>query len=279
MKKLFLNILALLLTIGTYAQINTPAPSPGAKTTQSVGLTDITVEYSRPSMKGRTIFAEDGLVPFGKTWRTGANSATKITFGDDATVGGVEVAGGSYAVLTVPAEKEWKFMLYAYESSSWGSYTDKEPAATFMAAATTSAASTESFTIGVNNITGNGATIDFMWENTVVSVPVEVEVHEHVMADIKRTMAGPSANDYYRAASYLHDNGTDNETALTYIQKANAGETQRFWMVRREALILADLGRKQEAIAAAKRSMALAQEAGNDDYVRMNEKSIAEWSE
>ena len=279
MKKLLFNVLALLLTFSMYAQISTPAPSPSATVNQAVGLTEITVEYSRPSMKGRTIFAEDGLVPFGSMWRTGANSATKITIGQDATIGGVEVAAGSYAVLTKPMAKEWTFMLYNYEGSSWGSYREKEAAATFSAATKSTGMPVESFTIAVNNLTDNSATLDFAWENTMVSVPVEVPVHEQVMAAIKRTMAGPSANDYFRAASYMHDSGTDVETALSYIQKANDTDEPRFWMVRREALILADLGRKQEAIAAAKRSMALAKEAGNEDYVRMNEKSLAEWEQ
>ncbi len=279
MKKLLFNVLALLLTFSMYAQINTPAPSPSATVNQAVGLTEITVEYSRPSMKGRTIFAEDGLVPFGQMWRTGANSATKITIGQDAKIGGVEVAAGSYAVLTKPMASEWTFMLYNYEGGSWGSYREKEPTATFSAASKKIGMDVESFTIGVNNLSSTGASIDFMWENTMVSVPVEVSVHEQVMADIKRTMSGPSMNDYYRAASYMHESGSDVETALVYIQKATGGDDARYWMVRRESLILADLGRKQEAIAAAKRSLALAKEAGNEDYVRMNEKSIAEWEQ
>lgn len=277
MKKLLINTLALLLTISTYAQISTPAPSPSATTTQAVGLTEITVEYSRPGMKGRTIFAEDGLVPFGAMWRTGANSATKITIGQDATIGGVEVEGGSYAVLTKPMASEWMFMLYPYEGGSWGSYREKTPAATFSAATKSTAMPVESFTIGVNNLTSNSATLDFMWENTMVSVAVEVGVHEQVMANIQRVMAGPSTNDYYQAASYMHDSGSDLKMALEYVQKATNVEEPRFWMVRREALILADLERTQEAIAAAKRSMELAQAAGNEDYVRMNQASIAEW--
>jgi hypothetical protein len=278
MKKVLLGVFALVLTVSSFAQISTPAASPGAQITQAVGLTEIKVDYSRPAMKGRTIFAEDGLVPFGQIWRTGANGATKITFGQDIKVAGQEVKAGDYAVLTIPTAKEWTFMLYPYEGRSWNSYTEKEAAAKFMAATAKNAMSVESFTIGVNNVTSNSATIDFMWENTIVSLPVVVDVHELVMGDIKRTMAGPSVNDYYAAASYLHDSGTDNALALEYIQKATAGDKPGFWMVRRESLILADLNRTQEAIAAAKRSLALAKEAGNDDYVRMNEKSIAEWT-
>ena len=186
MKKLLLSVFALALTVSSFAQISTPAASPGAKITQAVGLTEIMVDSSRPAMKGRTIFAADGLVPFGKIWRTGANGATKITFGQDAKVGGVDVKAGDYAVLTVPTAKDWTFMLYPYEGSSWGSYTEKEATAKFMGTVTKTATTVESFTIGVNNIVDKGATIDFMWENTMVSVPVAFEVHELVMANIKK---------------------------------------------------------------------------------------------
>ncbi len=278
MKKLFFSVLALLLVTTTFAQIKTPAASPTAEVKQGVGLTDITISYSRPSANGRTIFGKDGLVPYDAVWRTGANSATKITFGDAANVGGVDVKAGSYAILTSPGMKEWAFMLYTYETSNWSSYTEKEPVAKFMVPVMAAGSMVETFTIAVNNLKDNSASIDFAWEKTMVSVPVKFEVHEKVMADIKRVMAGPSANDYSAAATYLHTSGTDLKLALEYIQKANADGSPRFWMVRREALILADLGRTKEAIVAAQRSLDLAKEAKNDDYVRMNEKSIQEWT-
>lgn len=277
MKKLLFSVLALLLVTTTFAQIKTPAASPSAEVKQSVGLTDIAISYSRPSANGRAIFGKDALVPYDAVWRTGANSATKITFGDAANVGGVDVKAGSYAVLTSPGMKEWTFMLYTYETSNWGSYMEKEAAAKFTVPVGMGNM-VETFTIAVNNLKDNSATIDFAWEKTVVSVPVKFEVHEKVMADIKRVMAGPSANDYSAAATYLHTSGTDLKLALEYIQKANADGAPRFWLVRREALILADLGRTKEAIVAAQRSLDLAKEAKNDDYVRMNEKSIQEWS-
>lgn len=279
MKKVLLYTLVLLLAAtGAMAQISTPSASPTAELSLTVGLTDVSIMYSRPGVKDREIFAEDGLVPFGKMWRTGANSATKITFGDDVKLGGQELAAGSYAILTMPMAKEWAFMLYPYESGSWGSYREKDPAAKFMAPVMNTGRMIETFTIDVNNLRNTSASIDFMWENTLVSVPLEVMVHDRVMADIKRTMAGPSASDYYAAATYLHDSGTDNEMALKYVQMANEGDNARYWTLRREALILAELGRTQEAINAATRSMKMAEEAGNEDYVRMNKASIAEWS-
>ena len=279
MKKLaFYTLVLLFAATSAMAQISTPSPSPTAEVSITVGLTDVTVNYSRPGVKDRTIFAEDGLVPFGNMWRTGANAATKLTFGDDVKLGGSVVEAGSYALLTIPMAEEWKFMLYPYESGNWGSYREKDPAAAFMASVSNAGRMVETFTIDINNLRNNSASIDFMWEETLVSVPLEVEIHERVMADIKRTMAGPSSGDYYAAASYLHDSGTNLETALEYIQKANEGENARFWMMRRQALILNDLGRKAEAIKAAQRSLDMAKEAGNEDYVRMNTASIEEWS-
>lgn len=279
MKKLLLPILALCLCLPTFAQINTPAASPSAKIMQTVGLTDITVEYSRPSAKGRTIFAKDGLVPFGTTWRTGANAATKITFDGDVTFAGVEVAGGSYALLTKPDQGQWEIMLFPYEGRSWGSYADKEAAASVTVKPMTLSQPIETFSIGFDHLTMDGGHLTIGWADTQVNIEIGAAVHESVMSDIKRTMAGPSMNDYYQAASYLHQSEGDLGQALEYIKQATDVEEPRFWMVRREALILADLDRTQEAIAAAKRSMELAKAAGNEDYVRMNEKSIAEWME
>jgi hypothetical protein len=260
------------------AQIRTPAPSPSAKLTQAIGLTDITIEYSRPSVKGRTVFGSNGLVPYGKVWRTGANQATKITFGDDITVGGKSLKKGTYAVLTVPNANSWDVQFHNYKSGSWSSYRDKTPAATVSAKVTNLPISVESFMITVSDLTDDSGNLDFIWDKVIASVPLTLEVESKVMAAIDKTLSGPSAGDYYAAGSYLLSIGKDLDKALMYVQKATKGDNPRFWQVRREALILAKLGKKKEAIAVAKKSKELAQKAGNEDYVRMNDKSIAEWS-
>lgn len=282
MKKVFFYVCAIaaisLLSLDSHAQIRTPAPSPASEVTQAVGLTEITINYSRPSMRGRTIFAADGLVPFGKIWRTGANAATKISFGDDAKVGGKEVKKGDYAVLTIPNADEWTVNLYTFEARGFGSYVEKEPTVSFTVKTAEFPMPIETFTIGVGDLTSTSASIYMGWDKTMVSIPVEVEVDSKVMAAIDKTLAGPTAGDYFTAGSYLHESGKDLNKALEYVQKATHVEKPRFWQVRREALILADLGKAEDAIKAAKKSMELAKAAGNDDYVRMNEKSIAEWS-
>ena len=271
------TLVLLLVATMAYSQIETPAASPAAKVEQTVGLTDITVEYSRPGMKDRVIFAEDGLVPHGKIWRTGANAATKVTFSDAVTVNGSELAAGSYAVLTTPSADNWQVHFFTFESRSFGSYLDKTPDLTVTADVNEMPMTLETFTISIHNITNDGATLNFSWEKTWVSLEIGVEVDSRVMANIESVMAGPTGGDYYAAASYYHSAGKDLNQALEWINKATNVDEPKFWQVRRKALILADLGKTQEAIAAAEQSMMLAEKAGNEDYVRMNKKSIEMW--
>lgn len=179
MKNLFFNICALallaLLTTNVHAQNNKPAPSPAGKTIQVVGLTEVTVEYSRPGVKDRKIFAADGLVPYGKTWRTGANAANKFTFSTDVTINGAKLPAGSYTITTVPGEKEWKVNIYKYDGTNSNAYAEKKPAVSL----TTEPASlgdikVESFLIDINDIRDTGANIYLVWENTAVVIPFEV---------------------------------------------------------------------------------------------------------
>jgi len=279
MKKLFLSLFVFTCLAGqVFGQIRTPQPSPTSETKQTVGLTEVSLVYSRPSVKGRTIFTADGLVPHGEIWRLGANQATKISFSDDVKVGGKVVKGGDYALLSKPNEKSWEIMFFPYETGNWGSYVEKTPAATVKVDAQALPFSVESFTMMLGDLTSNTANLYVMWDKTAIAIPIEAEVDKKVMAGIDKVMAGPSANDYYAAASYYHDAGKDLNKALEMIQKATKVEKPAFWQVRREALILADLGKKDAAIEAAKKSKALAEKAGNKDYVRMNEKSIKEWT-
>ncbi len=279
MKKnlLLLPILLLIGIVALQAQITTPAASPSAKVTQMVGLTEVTIEYSRPSMKGRTIFAADGLVPFDAVWRTGANSATKITFSDAVTIEDNELPAGSYAILTKPGATSWAVHFYNWGSSNFGSYLEEDPNLVVNTTPVTMDATLETFTINIDGLKNDGATLQFAWENTVVPVSIGVMTDKAVMASIESVMSGPSQNDYYNAASYYHDAGKDLKQALKWVNMATAGDNPRFWQVRKKALILADLGMKKEAIEAAKQSLELAKTAGNMDYVRMNEKSLKEW--
>lgn len=271
-------ILFLSLTLSfCNAQIKTPAASPSSKATQTVGLTDVTVEYSRPSAKGRTIFGADGLVPFGSKWRLGANQVTTITFSDDVTLNGSKLEKGTYGVLATPEAAQWTFHFFPKESGSWSSYADKEPTLSVSSPTKAIPWDMETFTIMFGDITQDAAKLEFLWEKTYVGLDLGVEVEDRVMSNIDKVLSGPSAGDYYRAASFYHSNGKDLNQALSWIQKANEGDDKKFWQLRREALILADLGKHKEAIAAAKMSTSLAEKAGNSEYVNMNAKSIKEW--
>ena len=285
MKKQLLQVglmIGLFLSVQfSYAQLRTPAPSPSSKLMQTVGLTDITVEYSRPSVKGRTIFGDKStgaLEPNGVIWRTGANAATKVSFSKDLKVGGNDLKAGDYALLTKLGAGEWEFMFFPYESGNWGSYTEKEPATKVSVKTAKTSALVETFTIQVGNITANGATLDLMWENVMASIPVMVHTEKEVMAAFDKMKAGPSNAEYYNMGSYLLAEGKDLETALSYIQKATHNGEPRYWQLRTEALAYAKLKKFDKAVEVAKKSMAAAKEAGNDGYVRMNEKSITKWA-
>ena len=173
MKKLMTLLFFSLLFTFAQAQ-DKPAPSPASKVEQKVGLTDVTIEYSRPGKKDRAIFAVDGLVPYGAMWRTGANAATKITFSDDVKVDGKELAAGSYAVTTTPNKDSWAVHFYPYEGSRWSTYKEKDPAATANASAKEIPMQVETFLINIGNLRDNSAVIEFMWDNVWVGVQLEV---------------------------------------------------------------------------------------------------------
>jgi hypothetical protein len=281
------NILSVVLVVVLFAmtsfelkaQIRTPQPSPMAELKQTVGLTDITVVYSRPAMKGRKIFGGDGLVPYGRVWRTGANAATKVTFSDDVTIGTEKLAKGAYALLSLPGETNWEVHFFTFEAPGFGTYLEKTPVLIYKTKSVKTTANVETFTIDFTNMSNQSADMVLSWENTSVSVPITVDVDTKVMADINKVMGGPTAGEYYSAAVYYHDAGKDLNKALEWIQKSVSMGSPRYWVVRREAMILGDLGRYDDAIAAANKSIALAKEADDIDYVKMNEKSIAEWTE
>lgn len=280
MKKIILGVFASLLLVSTSmtAQIETPQPSPSAMVSQKLGLTTISLDYSRPSAKGRTVFSKDGLVPFGSIWRTGANNVTKITFGGDVMIEGKALKAGSYAILTKPDMKSWAVHFYKHESTNFGSYLDKTPDLAVTVMSKAAPMTFETFTINMDKLTNTGAELQLIWDKTLVPIKIEMDVDKAVMANINRVMAGPSEGDYYAAATYYHEAGKDLKQALTWVQKATKVASPKFWQVRRESLILADLGMKKEAIAAATQSLNLAKEAKNDDYIKMNEQSIAEWT-
>ncbi|QNM86013.1 DUF2911 domain-containing protein [Polaribacter pectinis] len=262
------------------ARIASPAPSPFSTLEQKVGLTDVTIEYSRPNMRGRTIFGD--LVPYGKTWRTGANANTKVTFSTDVTVNGTNVEKGSYALYTVPNQKSWDIMLYSDANNSGlpKEWDDAKVVAKVSAEVVKMPMNIETFTITLDDLTNNSGVIGLLWEDVYVGLPITVDTDKAVMASIDEVMKGsPNANAYYTAAVYFKTENKDIDKALIWVDKAieMTKEDPKFWMLRQQSLIHAKAGKTETAIAAAKKSLELAKKAGNDDYVKMNADSLKEW--
>lgn len=278
MKKILLFLCAGMLTIGASAQIQAPQPSPFAKVEQKVGLTDVTIEYSRPGMRDREIFGN--LVPYGEVWRTGANNNTTISFSDDVEIGGEQLKSGTYAVYTIPNRDSWEVIFYS-DSNNWGNpaeWDESKVALKTTAGVNQLPFEMETFSIMLNDLENDSAVLNFVWENTIAALPIKVPTDAKTMASIERVMTGPTANDYFAAGSYYHDSKKDNRKALEWVKKAiEMQDGDVFWMWRKKSLIEADLGMKKEAIASAKRSMESAEKAGNADYVKMNKDSLAEW--
>ncbi|MCT4698059.1 DUF2911 domain-containing protein [Tenacibaculum haliotis] len=277
MKKLVLSLFVAALTLTTNAQIKTPAPSPSSKLEQTVGLSDVTVEYSRPGMRGRTIFGD--LVPHGKVWRTGANENTKVTFSTDVTIDGKELKKGTYALYTKPGKTSWEVIFYT-DATNWG--TPQKWDASKVALSTTVKADMmpmkiETFTITIDDITNSSAVLGMLWENAYVGVKFNTPTDKAVEASIAATMQGPKAGDFYSAAVYYLQSGKDIKKAATWINKAvdMTKNQPRFWYLRQQSLILAKAGDKKGAVKAAKASLAGAEKAGNADYIKMNKEFLA----
>lgn len=282
MKKFTLLLFAVSMCFSLEAQIQTPAPSPSSTLEQKVGLTDVTVKYSRPAMKGRTIFGD--LVPYGAIWRTGANENTTITFSDDVTIKDKPLKAGTYAIYTRPDEAVWEVFFYT-ATDNWGNPAEwdaSKVAATVKVETFDIPMPIESFTITFDDLHNNGGTLGIMWENTYVGVDFIVPTVDKALKSIKTTMESKddlTANDYFAAGSYYFAEGMNMEQAKEWVNKAvemDGGKS--YWMMRTQSLIYAKLGDKEAAIEAAKKSLAAAQAAGNPDYVKMNKDSLKEWA-
>ena len=220
------------------------------------------------------------MVPYDNVWRTGANANTKITFSDDVIIGGKTVKAGSYAIYTKPGMQSWDVMFYT-DSNNWGTpqkWDESKVAATVKAQVYPMPMAIETFTMTFDDVASDSANLGILWDKTYVGVPIKFETDKMVSASIDKVMNGPGANEYYQAAVYYLESGKDINKAKTWIDKAIEMRAEpAFWYHRQQSLIYAKAGDKKGAINAAKKSLSLAQEAGNDDYVALNTKSLKEW--
>ncbi len=274
--KLLSLAFATVLAFSANAQIKSPQPSPVAKVEQKVGLTDFTVEYARPGKKDRAIFGE--LVPFDKMWRTGANASTKVEISDNIKINGAELKAGKYALYTIPGKEEWT-IIFHNNLTYWGigDYKEDEDALRIKVKPTTTTNIVESFTIDFGSFTTTGANLLLSWDNVSVVIPIETDAKAQIEKQIKEVLVdGPSAGSYASGARYYIENDMDNDQALVWITKAIEKRADAFWYVHDKAKLLAKMGNKKEAIAAANKSIEVAKTSKNGDYgyIERNEKLI-----
>lgn len=281
MKKIKLTLLLCLAGVMSFAQIKTPQPSPTASFKQAFGLGEISVNYSRPQVKGRVIFGD--LVPFDKMWRTGANASTKVTFTDDVTIEGNKLAAGEYAMYTIPGKAEWTIIFHK-NTKMWGlgdpgDYKEENDALRVKVKSQALSSSVENFTISVSDVAASTCKMNLEWEKTKVSFAISTDIDSKISASIEKTLnPKPEASSYYSAASYYYENDKDLNKAIEWVNIAIAGNPTAFWMVHLKAKIYKKMNNKAAAIEAANASKEIAAKAGNADYVALNEKLIAEMS-
>lgn len=271
MKKLFLIAFCSSAFYFADAQaLKTPQPSTTQTIKQDFGLGTIEISYSRPGAKGRKIFGD--LVPFGKVWRTGANSATTISFSDDVTIGGTKIPAGKYGLLSIPGETEWTIIISKQlDVTSPAAYKQESDVVRVAVKPINLPFTTETFTIAIASVKDNSCDLQLSWDKTLVSVPVSTEVDSKVMKQIENTFIKDS-RPYFSAAVYYLENGKDLNQAVAWFDQAIEQNPKAFWVYYQKARALAKLGKKAEALATSQKSVELAKEAKNDDYVALNEK-------
>ena len=281
MKKM-LTLLLLVVFAAAEAQIQTPAASPAASVSTTVGLTDVKINYARPKMKGRKIFGEGGdfLVPYGQLWRTGANAGTVISFSDDVTVGGKSLKKGDYLLLTIPGANEWTVILYSDPSmgGNTAAYDQSKDAVRLTAKPAKLADRVETFTVNIADISDDNtkANIEVAWENTSVKFGITVDYDSKVMKSIEAgTRVSPG--NYIAAANYYFENGKDLKKALEWITVGiETGNQNAFWNIHTKAKIQHALGDYAGALATAQQSRDKAKAAPSDfGYVKLNEDLMA----
>lgn len=264
-----------LAIFSTEAQINIPKPSPLQKVTQSFGLGEISIEYSRPLVNDRKIFGD--LVPFGQIWRTGANASTKITFTDDVKVEGKAVKAGTYALYTIPNKESWEIMLYS-DLKLGGNVTEyaTENEVLRVKVKTTSLPySLESLIINLGDVQSTSAKLTLLWDKTYVPIQITTDIDTRVMKSIDESIASDKPA-YFQAAAYYFENDKDLKLALKWVNKAIEEKPTAFYMMLLKAKIEYKLGDKAAGKASAEKTIELAKDAKNNDYIALAKKLLAE---
>jgi hypothetical protein len=257
------------------AQLKVPAPSPLQTIKQTFALSDITIEYSRPSAKGRVIFGD--VVSFGSVWRTGANSTTKITFGEDVKVEGNDVKAGTYGLYSVPNKDSWEIMLYKDLTlgGNVADYKKENEVVRFTVKPTALTEKVETFAINVSDITANSANVELVWEKTRVAFKVVADIDSKIMKTIETTIVKDN-RPFYQAASYYYDNDKDLKLAAEWIDKAITSNPKAYWVVLLKAKIQYKAKDLKGAALTAEQAKVLATADQDDAYIKMADKIIAD---
>jgi len=271
-----MSLLALFVTVCSVQAQELPKPSPYAEVMQRIGLTDITVKYSRPGVKERTIFGD--LEAYGEIWRTGANSATKIELSTDANIGGTDVRAGTYSIFSIPGETEWKVMINTDTKASEGSYKAENNVAEITLKGVKNAM-VETMTFSFANVSEEEAQLVFEWENIKWMIPIKVAVSEQAKSNIKDKIdeLENAYGVYNSSARYYLDHNLDLDQALEWSTKSVA-ISAKFWNVYTLSLIQHAKGDVKAALATAEKSLALSKEADYKPYIKRNTENIAKWS-
>ena len=269
MKKLLLGICFISAAAFTNAQFKMPAPSPGQTIKQDFALGTIELVYSRPSIKGRKIFGD--LVPYNKVWRTGANSSTKIKFTDVVEMNGKRIDTGTYALYTIPGEDMWEVILNK-GIGNWGSngYKESDDIIRFKVPVMRIKPELETFTMQFANVKPESCELHIMWDKTAVSIPIKALIKDRMRTDLEKAMKGDK-KPYFNAAQFYYEFDNNNAKALESIKGAVAANPKAYWMWLYKARIEQAMGDKAAAMASSQKSLELAREEKNDDYIKMNE--------
>ncbi|TNE79338.1 MAG: DUF2911 domain-containing protein [Bacteroidetes bacterium] len=274
MKKLFLSVLSFSLISAATAQPDLPAPSPKAMVMQTVGLTDITIEYSSPAVNGRTIFG--GLVPYDSLWRTGANAATKITFSEDVKVGSSDVKAGTYSIFTIPGKTEWTFIINSDYAQSGTSKYDKAKDVLRLTVKSETIASKERMAFSITNFSEAGGNITLEWSTVQINVPFTVSTAAQAQRNIDRAVGG-TWRVYAQSARYMLEHDGDMNKALELINQS-VSLSEGWYNTWIKAQILHKLGKKKEALAAANRAYELGNKTPEGFFYKSQvEKALNDW--
>lgn len=274
MKKTVLVLIASALMFMAEAQsLKVPAASTGQSIKQEFGLGSVELSYSRPSTKGRTIFGD--LVPYGAIWRTGANTATTLTFSDEVIIGDKKIPAGKYGLLAIPGASEWTIIITKQlDVTSPSAYKPEMDIVRLKAQSQSLPFPIESFMIMFDKVTNNSMDIVLVWQQTAVGFTIKQDIDLKIMGQIDNLM-NKDNKPYFNAAMYFMDNNKDLAKASAWLDVATQQTPTAYWVWYQKARCLSLLGKNADAKTIAMKSMELAKAAKNPDYVTLNEKLIA----